>query len=1252
MKKVLLLLCLLVAGILPSFAQCNPVFFDGFESGTYTPTWTLGANLTPSVVTTAPAVGTYCLSGTGGASTHLTGLSASFTAATPGSIGWYIKPSSATAACNYLVAGNSAVNATNCIVFAYWQGSTNTIRFVSSITYAHPAVLNQWYHIELRNINWISHVFDIYIDNALVASSFPFRNNTQNDVSRIHLYNFNAGQSYWDHITLGNLPPVVNATSTPSSPVCAGTSITLQGSGALNYTWNGIPTLSSDTTFAASSTGTYTVVGTDANNCTASSTISIAVNPAPAVSASVNPGTICVGASAVLTGGGANTYVWNPGALPGSPSVSPGVTTTYTLTGTDATGCSATSTVQLTVGSAPAPSVVEDTLCSPGGTASLAASGSLVRWYDAPVGGTLLHTGNTYNPTVGSTTTYYVDNTALTQTSPVAIPLPPQTGTFSSNIRGYYFTAPTNFTITSLEVPTTANAGPQSIAVVKFTGNVAPPLYSTTTNAFTTVFLTQSNPAAGSIAANIPVQAGEVIGILGCRTTTTSYATGPGATTIAGFPVTLARLGMQFPLTTTAPQDLWTENGGSIGRVSFEYTLSDTGCTSSPRIPVNATVVPAPVVTASPAAQSICQNNSATLNGGGALSYSWTGGISNNTPFTVTSSGVYTVTGTDVNGCTATATASVTMNNLPSVTASANPPALCLGSSVIFSGGGAASYLWTDGVTSPVDGISFTPLSTGTSTYTVTGTDANGCTGTSTLNFTINGAALITAGVLPNDTVCANEPVTLAGNGGVSYTWSGGVTDNVPFPLVAPGTYTVTGTDGNGCTGTSSIDLFTWPAPSPLSISSDPVVPEVCGINPVILTASGANAYSWNGGVQNGISFYPPSSGVYTVTGSDGNGCSVTATISVTVNTASGNLALVSGANVLSISGSSTTNYNQAPGTHVKYYNAACNLVCEVETDALTDLDNVVAQVVVSSAVQTYNGQPYARRRYLITPATNGPALNVILPILQADFNSYNLASPLWPQLPTGPADLSGIANIRITKITGGTLGVGTPTVITPMVNWNGSYWELSFPVTGFSEFYVHGVNPGNVPLPVTVSRFEGRKQAGSNLLEWSTGSEQNSAYFNLQHSTNGTDFSTIAKLESKAANGHSSSTLNYQFEHKQPQIGHNYYRLQQVDLDQQESLHAKVIDLMWGADGNSISIYPNPTRDVLNIDLYSARVENTVVKVLDMSGRVVKQMQARTEAGLNKLSVSLGELAGGLYTVQVFESGRLGYTGKVQLSK
>jgi hypothetical protein len=150
------------------------------------------------------------------------------------------------------------------------------------------------------------------------------------------------------------------------------------------------------------------------------------------------------------------------------------------------------------------------------------------------------------------------------------IDLPEQTGPFSGpSVRGYWFTAPKDFAITGVEVPTDASEGNQSIAVVRFTAE--PPLFGSTTDDFEVLFLTQDDSATGMIPTYLEIASGDVIGVLGSRNGVGSYASAPFASSIDGLPITLRRLGMQFPLASTAPQQLFTEEGSSISRVRLFY---------------------------------------------------------------------------------------------------------------------------------------------------------------------------------------------------------------------------------------------------------------------------------------------------------------------------------------------------------------------------------------------------------------------------------------------------------------------------------------------------------------------------------------------------------------------------------------------------------------------------------------------------------------------------------------------------------
>ncbi len=430
-----------------------------------------------------------------------------------------------------------------------------------------------------------------------------------------------------------------------------------------------------------------------------------------------------------------------------------------------------------------------------------------------------------------------------------------------------------------------------------------------------------------------------------------------------------------------------------------------------------------------------------------------------------------------------------------------------------------------------------------------------------------------------------------------------------------------------GPTATASIS----PATTCNQTSATPTAGATGGLAPY--------TYAWSGGLTDNTPFVANANGTYTATATDANGCSATSTAVLTVSPAAGILAPL------------TSNHSQdhGDGFDINYYDASCDLIATVDDGMGGNvLGLTTATVNVDATAGVHNGQPFVRRWYQITPTSNGSA-DVILYINQSDFDDYNtvVAAP-YLALPTGPADATGIANIRITKNDDGGLG-NNPIVITPTVSWNGTYWELSFNTPSFSQFRVHSVNAGNVPLPATVITFTGEKQSSSDLLSWTTASEQNNAYFNLQHSTDGITFNTIAQVNSKGVNGNSQVRLDYQAENAKPQLGHNYYRLEQVDIDGRVSVHAKVIDLIWGADGSSVNIYPNPTTDVLNIDLYAPVAQNTSVKVLDMSGRVVKQIDAKSQAGANHIQLSLGEIASGVYTVQVYSNNKLSFTSKVR---
>jgi hypothetical protein len=299
--------------------------------------------------------------------------------------------------------------------------------------------------------------------------------------------------------------------------------------------------------------------------------------------------------------------------------------------------------VTITVGILPTPIVTGATRCGYG-QVTLSASGvGQQRWFTTPTGGTPIFIGNNFTTTVGQTTTFYVESLSGTGGGGGTMPLPAQVSSFSPWVRGFYFTAPIDFTITALHV---AGSGNQSIAVVKFIPPQPPPAYPSTTNNFVTLFVTQNNPSPGPITVNIPIVAGEIIAVMGQRGGIVPYGpAGPFVSSIAGIPVTITRMGMQYPLDTTLPQELWSEQGGSLPLIQVTYTE---GCTSV-RVPVTATVTPADPVFITATSTALCLGQSTTLtvtsnNPNYVYQWSPSTGLSGTTGTTVTAQPVTTIT--------------------------------------------------------------------------------------------------------------------------------------------------------------------------------------------------------------------------------------------------------------------------------------------------------------------------------------------------------------------------------------------------------------------------------------------------------------------------------------------------------------------------------------------------------------------------------------------------------------------------------
>jgi hypothetical protein len=271
--------------------------------------------------------------------------------------------------------------------------------------------------------------------------------------------------------------------------------------------------------------------------------------------------------------------------------------------------------------------------------------------------------------------------------------------------------------------------------------------------------------------------------------------------------------------------------------VSTTYTVTATdanGCTatSSKTVSVNTT----PVISIA-GDDLICEGGSVTLTASGASSYLWnTGATSPSITVSPTVSTTYTVTATDGNGCSATASKTVTISSIP-VFEILGRDTICEGESTTLTVSLTGTYLWNTGATT--SGITVTPSET--TTYTVTVTDANGCTSTKSVTVVVKENITIT--VSGDNVICLGESTTLTVAGATSYIWNtGATTQSITVSPNSTTTYSVSTTNSEACNGTGSITVTVNPLPDITITGRDTICEGEC----TTLTASGGIEYSWD----------------------------------------------------------------------------------------------------------------------------------------------------------------------------------------------------------------------------------------------------------------------------------------------------------------------------------------------------------------------------------------------------------------------
>jgi gliding motility-associated-like protein len=514
-------------------------------------------------------------------------------------------------------------------------------------------------------------------------------------------------------------------------------------------------------------------------------------------------------------------------------------------------------------------------------------------YYTAPNGGgTSFQPGATYT-TPGTTTFYIYDATGTTPNC-----FDEESFTVTINVTPVIVLSYTDPSECGLADGTITMSGLQpntSYAVTYSVGGVPLGPQNITTDGAGNLVI--PNLAAGTYS-------GFVLTLNGCTTTdnTSLNLVEPNAPIIdAGVDQTVCD-GVQVTLTANNPDGAnitWSNgvaNGvafnSPVGTTSYTVTANLAGCISSDQVLV--TVNPIPQIGAG-SDQTLCDGDLITLtavNPDGA-NVSWNNGVTNGVAFNQpVGTTTYTVTA-DLLGCINTDQVNVTINPNPQFTAAGTNPTTCGGNdgTLVLSGltPGATyqvSYSSNGNTVGPNNLVAnangqITIIGLTAGTYTSFSVTLNNCN--TVVNTVINlldpNAPFVDAG--PDVTVCEGQGITLTANNpdGAVITWNNGVTNGVQFNQnVGTITYTVTANLA-GCISTDQVTVLVHP--NPTVFAGNDVI--VCEGQSVVLTGSGAQTYTWNNGVTNGVPFVPTATQTYTVTGTSQFGCIGTDQVVVTL---------------------------------------------------------------------------------------------------------------------------------------------------------------------------------------------------------------------------------------------------------------------------------------------------------------------------------------------------------------------------------
>jgi pimeloyl-ACP methyl ester carboxylesterase len=295
-------------------------------------------------------------------------------------------------------------------------------------------------------------------------------------------------------------------------------------------------------------------------------------------------------------------------------------------------------------------------------------------------------------------------------------------------------------------------------------------------------------------------------------------------------------------------------------------------------------------------------------------------------------------------------------------------------------------------------------------------------------------------------------------------------------------------------------------------------------------------------------------------------------------------------------------------------------------------MDNLMGGIVQVRSNNAPEGSPFTDPDWFMVdiPVEVSGDLNIT-------FNPHPLLSGQIDYFKNSPADYEEMtANGDYQNV----FDTGSPTIVLtiPQIDYTpGStyYFRIIHDNIGYANWVIHYDFELTIdaPLPVEFVDFSGKKGDTQVELNWATSSEYNSDRFEIMRAFNGVDFEIIGEVD---AAGMSDRELQYSFIDSSPLAGNNYYRLRQIDTNG-KVYYSNIVILYFEQEVLEVyKVFPNPTRNIVNIDYFTYSDKTTFFNIYNMVGQLIKSDRFDVNQGNNSTRINISDLTNGVYLLEI----------------